>query len=140
MVYNITLKPRGMEMGRLMTEGTSSFNGPTPINIAVNLVSNIDGRAMWPERLKFEHPRLCATHERRLFSEYGGRRQSKFSWSPTTSCRSCLVCPANDWYVIFRAKGASCFETGDLVARFIRSSIPSSPTLHSMKSGAHASH
>src|SRR5437868_13308469 len=83
MVYNITLKPRGMEMGRLMTEGTSSFNGPTPINIAVNLVSNIDGRAMWPERLKFEHPRLCATHERRLFSEYGGRRQSKFSWSPT---------------------------------------------------------
>src|SRR2546430_12426096 len=123
MVYNITLKPRGMEMGRLMTEGTSSFNGPTPINIAVNLVSNIDGRAMWPERLKFEHPRLCATHERRLFSEYGGRRQSKFSWSPTTSCRSCLVCLANDWFVIFKAKVAPGFGNRDLWRRIFRISI-----------------
>jgi len=60
MVYNITLKPRGMEMGRLMNEVTSSFNGPTPINISINLVSNIDRRAMWPERLKFEHPGRCA--------------------------------------------------------------------------------
>lgn len=81
--------------------------------------------------------------EPRLFSEYAGRRDSKFSSSP----RLIIVdpasfCAANDWYVIFRLKTCLLFrklwralQYSTAYAFRHRSSLG-----HSMKSGAHASH